>query len=160
MIKKLFEKYKEVITYVFFGALATLVSWGTYYIFVEKLGMSVTIGNILSWVCAVIFAFMTNKLWVFESKTWEIKKVIVEAFNFLLARAATGILQWVGVPFLNYKTGFDEIFYAIAQQLGLHFDFLFTEGIYSKILIEVIVVVLNYFFSKFIVFKNKRSTEK
>ena len=155
MIKKLFVKYKEIITYVFFGLLATLVSWGSYALFVDKLKMSVTVGNILSWICAVAFAFVTNKLWVFESKKWSPKLVIKEAASFVAARVGSGCIQWFGVPLLNYKTGFDELFMSIATHLGLTFEFLFVEGIYSKILTEIIVVILNYFFSKFFVFSKK-----
>lgn len=157
MIKNLFIKYKEIITYVLFGGLSTIVSWGSYYIFVDKLSMSVSVGNILSWICAVVFAFVTNKLWVFDSKSWNIKIVFKEAFNFLLARVGTGVLQWVGVPLLADKTGFDEFFMRIVESIGLKLDFLFTEGIYSKIVIEVIVVILNYFFSKFLIFKKDKS---
>lgn len=159
MIKNFFNKYKEIISYVFFGVLATVVSWGSYYIFVNKLSLSVGIGNILSWVCAVAFAYFTNKLWVFESKSWKFTVVIKEIFNFLLARVGTGVLQWVGVPLLSDKTGFDEFFMRIAESVGLKMDFLFTEGIYSKIVVEVIVVVLNYFFSKFLIFKKKKPDE-
>lgn len=67
-MKKFWNKYKEIITYIIFGVLTTLVSWGSYALFVNLMSMSVFLGNLLSWICAVAFAYVTNKLWVFDSK--------------------------------------------------------------------------------------------
>ena len=72
-IRNLFVKYKELILYLVFGGLTTLVSWGSYAL-LELSGLSVTVANALSWVCAVAFAFVTNKLFVFESKSWLSKR--------------------------------------------------------------------------------------
>ena len=67
-MKKFWNKYKEIITYIIFGVLTTLVSWGTYNVFVGAVKMPVWLGNALSWICAVTFAYVTNKLWVFDQK--------------------------------------------------------------------------------------------
>lgn len=153
-MKRLFEKYKEVITYIIFGVLTTLVSWGTYAVFVNLLSMKVFTGNLFSWICAVAFAYITNKLWVFDSKSWNISVVYKEIIRFVASRGVTGVIEIVAVPLLA-KTGFDNIFYNVLEKMNVSIGILFTDGIYSKIVLAVIVVILNYFFSKFLIFKKK-----
>lgn len=140
-IKEIFVKYKEIIMYLIFGVASTVVSWGSYALFVKAAGLSVEVGNVLSWVCAVIFAFFTNKLWVFESKSWSPKKAIPEFATFIGSRLITGIIEMVGVPLL--------------VRLGLSQTILGVKGMFAKILISVIVVILNYIFSKLIIFRKK-----
>lgn len=154
-IKELFIKYKEIITYVIFGVLTTVVSWGSYTVFVEKLSMKVFVGNLLSWICAIVFAYVTNKLWVFESKSWKPSVIGKEIVTFVASRGITGVIEILCVPLLA-KTGFDNIFYGILEKMNISIGILFTDGIYSKIFLSVVVVILNYFFSKFIIFKNKK----
>lgn len=155
-IKDLFFKYKEIITYVIFGVLTTVVSWGSYTVFVEVLSMKVFVGNLLSWICAIVFAYVTNKLWVFESKSWKPSVIGKEIVTFVASRGITGVIEILCVPLLA-KTGFDNIFYGILEKMNISIGILFTDGIYSKIFLSVVVVILNYFFSKFIIFKNKKS---
>lgn len=155
-IKDLFIKYKEIITYVIFGVLTTVVSWGSYTVFVEVLSMKVFVGNLLSWICAIVFAYVTNKLWVFESKSWKPSVIGKEIVTFVASRGITGVIEILCVPLLA-KTGFDNIFYGILEKMNISIGILFTDGIYSKIFLSVVVVILNYFFSKFIIFKNKKS---
>lgn len=154
-IKDLFIKYKEIITYVIFGVLTTVVSWGSYTVFVEVLSMKVFVGNLLSWICAIVFAYVTNKLWVFESKSWKPSVIGKEIVTFVASRGITGVIEILCVPILA-KTGFDNIFYGILEKMNISIGILFTDGIYSKIFLSVVVVILNYFFSKFIIFKNKK----
>ena len=72
MIKKLFLKYKELISYVFFGVLATIVSILSFKLFDVLLGPQLyLLSNVISWIITVIFAYFTNKIWVFESKSWK-----------------------------------------------------------------------------------------
>lgn len=153
-MKKLFEKYKEIITYVIFGVLTTAVSWGSYIVFVELLSMPIFVGNLLSWICAVAFAYVTNKLWVFESKSWKPNIILKEIISFVASRGITGVIEIVCVPLLA-KTGFDNIFYNILEKLNITMNILFTDGIYSKIVLAVIVVIINYFLSKFLIFKKE-----
>lgn len=154
-IKDLFIKYKEIIIYVIFGVLTTVVSWGSYTVFVEVLSMKVFVGNLLSWICAIVFAYVTNKLWVFESKSWKPSVIGKEIVTFVASRGITGVIEILCVPLLA-KTGFDNIFYGILEKMNISIGILFTDGIYSKIFLSVVVVILNYFFSKFIIFKNKK----
>ncbi|NLD30101.1 MAG: GtrA family protein, partial [Clostridiales bacterium] len=92
-LKNLYFKHKEIINYLLFGGLTTVVSWGTYSLFVKAIGMSVGVGNVLSWICAVLFAFVTNKLFVFESKTWQPATALREFVSFIGARLATGVIE-------------------------------------------------------------------
>lgn len=158
MMKKFFQKHKEIITYIIFGVLTTLVSWGTYAVFVNLLSMNVFWSNLLSWICAVSFAYVTNKLWVFDSKSWKASVVVKEIISFVASRGVTGVIEIVAVPLLA-KTGFDNIFYNILEKMNISLGILFTDGIYSKIVLAVIVVILNYFFSKFIIFKKKKTED-
>lgn len=148
-IKELFLKYKEIIMYLAFGVLTTFVSWGSYALFEMLLGLFITnvivlstVANVLSWVIAVLFAFITNKLWVFESKSWKGSTLIKELSAFVGSRLLTGVLEWFGVPLL--------------MLIGLDQPILGIEGMLAKILISVIVVILNYILSKLLVFKNNK----
>ena len=135
---KLYHTYKEAIDYLFWGGMTTVVSWGSYSIFV-LLGASVFWGNVLSWVCAVLFAFVTNKLWVFQSKSWAGDVLLPELGKFLSSRVATGVFEMVAVPAL--------------VALGLNQTIFGIDGMVSKVLVSVVVVILNYILSKLFVFK-------
>lgn len=145
---------KEIIMYIIFGILTTVVSWSSYTIFVNICKMSVFWANLISWLCAVAFAYITNKLWVFESKSWSAKTLLKEISTFVASRGITGIIEIVAVP-LMVKISFDNIFYIVLQKLNISAKILFTDGIYSKICISFIIILLNYIFSKLIVFKGK-----
>lgn len=149
----LLKKYQEIISYLFWGVMTTIVSWGSYSIFallfqkqetvkdVLDLNMSLTvlIANVLSWLCAFLFAYVTNKLWVFHSKSWNLKVVLPEFGKFFSARALTGIFEIIAVPFL--------------VGIGLNQTIFGIEGMVAKILVSVLVVLLNYVFSKVFIFK-------
>lgn len=145
-IKRVFENHREIIAYLFWGGMTTIVSWGSYAVFSVILNrlfsdnISITIANILSWICAVAFAFVTNKIWVFNSKSWEFRVWWSEMIKFVAARLATGILEMVAVP--------------LAFKIGLDFAIFGIKGMGAKIIINVIVVILNYIMSKAFVFKD------
>ncbi|MBQ9531532.1 MAG: GtrA family protein [Eubacterium sp.] len=147
---------KEILMYILFGVLTTLVSWGTYILLENALKLSVFFSNLLSWICAVSFAYITNKLWVFESKSFDVKTLFKEISTFLASRGITGVLEIALVPLLA-KWGFDNPFFSLAKGMILKGDVFYTEGIYSKISVAVIVVILNYIFSKLIVFKKDKA---
>ena len=136
-IKQLYKKYSEIINYLIVGGLTTCVSLGTYYLCVSTFldvnnGIQLQIANVLSWVCAVIFAFFTNKKFVFKSKS---QKVWREFFSFVGSRIITLLIDifsmFIMVTVLSIN---DKI---------------------SKLIVQVIVVILNYIFSKLLVFKKK-----
>lgn len=150
-MKKLFVKYKEIIMYLIFGVATTVVSWLSYALFTKIIptfscfGISVentTTANVLSWVCAVLFAYITNKIWVFDSKSWRPSVAIKELGLFTASRLITGVIEWFGLPLL-ISMGIDQTIFNI-------------EGMLAKVLISVIVVILNYVFSKLFIFKNKK----
>ena len=137
-ICKIYHAYKEAIDYLFWGGMTTVVSWGSYSLFV-LLGASVFWGNAGSWVCAVSFAFVTNKLWVFQSKSWAGSTVWPELGKFLSSRVATGVFEMIAVPAL--------------VAIGLNQTILGIDGMVSKVVVSVAVIVLNYILSKLFVFK-------
>lgn len=166
-IKGLFLKYKEIIMYVIFGVLTTLVNWVVYTILIKifgsaaesdtilftLLGRDITmsifyifIANFVAWVAGVVFAFVTNKIWVFESKSWKFSLVMKELWLFVAARLITGVLEWFGVPAL-VAAGMNQPLFGV-------------DGFLAKIVVSVIVVILNYVFSKLIIFRNKDKKKK
>ena len=153
-MKNLFNKYKELISYVFFGALTTVVSIGSFKIFDSLLGeRNYLLTNIISWILAVIFAFFTNKLWVFESKTWKINTVIKEAISFAAARLFSLGIEEFGLWLLVSVIGMKSLSFAV-------FSFNINGNFIAKIIMQFVVVVLNYIFSKFLIFrKNKKQNE-
>ncbi len=139
-IKALYLQYKEVINYLVFGFLATIVNFVSYFIFARMLKIDEIISSGLSWFVSVLFAYITNKIFVFESNTKTIKSFLIEMGSFFLARVITGILCDVGTFALMVKV----------------FN---INDIFSKIVTQVMVVVLNYIFSKFVIFKKKGKKE-
>lgn len=139
-IKELIIKYKEILLYLIFGGLTTLVSWGSYALFV-LLGFGVTASNALSWICAVSFAFVTNKLFVFASRSWRAGTLLREAGEFFGARLVTGLLTMVGVPLLM-RIGLDQSIFGV-------------DGMVAKITMSILEVLLNYVVSKLLIFKTK-----
>lgn len=140
-IKGLYYEYKEVINYLIFGVLATIVNFVSYYIFARVLGIDKVISSGLSWLCSVLFAYITNKIFVFESKTETIKAFFTEMITFFLARILSGILCDVGT-------------------FALMVNVLHINDMISKVVTQVMVVIVNYIFSKFFIFKNKKVGEE
>ena len=145
-MKKLIFKYKEIILYIFFGGITTLINWAVYaimsYLFSNISSLNdetiVIYSNIIAWIIAFIFAFFVNKFFVFENKNKDnIKR---EFFNFFLSRTFTGVLEIVLVPFLVH--------------IGINQTIFGVKGFVSKIIVTVIVTILNYVFGK-LVFKKK-----
>lgn len=146
-IKQLFIKYKEIIMYLIMGGGTTVVSWFSYAIFVSILPIAdsdtiVLVSNIISWILAVVFAYITNKIWVFESYSWNLKYILKEISLFVSSRFFTGLVEIFGVPLLIH--------------LGLNHTIFGIEGMISKIFVSIFVVILNYVFSKLFIFKKKK----
>ena len=135
--KEIYIKYKEILNYLIFGVLTTIVSMSTYYICVftflnPEIPIELQIANILSWIAGVVFAYFTNRKYVFESKE---KNKLKESGKFVLSRVTTLIMDmlimWIGVTILH---GNDKII---------------------KIFSQIIIIISNYVFSKIFVFKKK-----
>ena len=136
-IKELYKKYKEIINYLIFGVLTTVVSlviyYGSVYTFLNpENAVQLKIANILSWIAGVAFAYFTNRKYVFESQETNKAK---EASKFVLARVTTlimdMIIMWLGVTVLHFN---DKII---------------------KLISQVVIIISNYVFSKLFVFKGK-----
>lgn len=149
-MKKLIEKYKELILYVIFGGLTTLVNFASFKIFNMILGEEhYLISNVIAWFISVIFAYITNKLFVFESRSWRLKIIGKEIFSFFAARVFSFAVEEFGLYALVDLMGFDR------YQIDI-FGFVLGGKMISKIVLAVIVVILNYFFSKLVVFRKKK----
>lgn len=134
---EIYKKYKEVVNYLVFGGLSTLVNFVSYFIAARVFGIDEVVSSGISWFCAVTFAYITNKIWVFESKTNTVGSFLKEMVMFYLARVASGALCDVGTFALMVKV--------------LHIN-----DVISKIVTQVMVVIVNYVFSKLIVFRKKK----
>ncbi len=130
MIKKTYKKYKEVISYLFFGVLTTVVNYIVYLVCTMFAGMNFGVATVIAWFFAVAFAYVTNKLFVFNSRGTNVKK---ELTSFLFFRILS--------------LGIDIIFMQIT--VGM---LLFNDKI-MKLLSNVVVVAANYVFSKIFIFK-------
>ena len=142
MLKKILNK--ETFLYLIFGIIVTLLNISLFYLFINIWKMSTGLGNILDTIICILFQYFTNRIWVFESKN-NGKEAIKEFIQFILARGLTAIIDQifvvVGVDFFVAK-------YVNYSQQGI-----FSVGI--KILSNIIVIVLNYIFSKLFVFNKK-----
>ena len=132
-IVELVKKYWDVVSYLFFGVLTTLVNYAVYLPCYNLLGMSGTVSNVIAWVVAVAFAYLTNKPWVFKSHDWSGKVVIPELAKFVACRIGSGVLE----------TGIIFVFV----------DCMAFDGNVFKIVTSVLVVILNYIGSKLWVFR-------
>ena len=123
------------ILYGIFGVLTTVINIVSYSLLFEVFGISNVVSNIIAWILSVLFAFITNKLWVFDSKSLEFKLFLKELGNFTVCRLATGVLD-LGIMFVGV-------------------DLLKGPAIILKVISNIIVIILNYVMSKLFVFKKK-----
>ena len=124
---------KETISYVIFGILTTIINLISYYFFSNIISINYLISNIISWIISVSFAYVTNKLYVFNSKDKNKDVVIKEFIKFVNCRLTSGVIEMI--------------------LLFLLVDMIKVNDIISKFVIGVIVVVLNFIFSKIFVFQ-------
>lgn len=136
MLNQLFNKYKPVISYLFWGVVTTIVNIGVFAILSDYLHLFYQVSNVIAWFVSVLVAYVSNKLWVFNSHTETTGQLVTEAVRFFLMRTATLaidiIILYIGITLLN------------------------GNDIIVKIIDNVVVVTSNYAFSKMVVFKNKQ----
>ena len=128
-----YRKYKEVLLYLFFGVLTFIISIVSYGLLAIKL--NVLIANILSWILAVIFAYITNRVWVFDNIADKGRNNIYEMLRFITGRIFTLIVEELILYFFITRLEMDKII--------------------VKIIAQIIVIVLNYIISKLLVFNRK-----
>lgn len=149
-VKNLIIKYKELIVYGIFGVGTTLVNFLTYKLFNVLLGVEYyLVSNIIAWFISVVFAYVTNKLFVFESKTWKVKVVAKEVTSFFAARIFSFVVEEAGLFLLVDICGMKDFAFEIC-------GFTVSGNMISKVALAVVVVVMNYFFSKFVIFRKKK----
>ena len=132
-IKKIINT--QTILYVIFGILTTIVNLISYYFFSNIMSINYLISNMISWIISVLFAYITNKFYVFNSKDTSKDIIIKEFIKFVNCRLTSGIIEMI--------------------LLFLLVDMLAVNDIISKLVIGVIVVILNFIFSKLFVFKKQ-----
>ena len=131
-LKTLYAKYRETVIYLVFGVLTTVVNYAVYIPLYNFVHLPASVCNGVAWVAAVVFAYVTNKLFVFESKSWN-SGVLGELLRFVGSRVTSGVIETVS--------------------LLVTVDILGWNGNIMKLFLAVIVIVLNYILSKFFVFK-------
>ena len=136
-IKKVLNR--ETISYVICGVLTTIVSMGVYWLGYDFLNMDVLIANILSWIISVSFAYVVNKIFVFQSKTRQFNEVLKEVIAFFGGRVGTLLVETL-------------ILFIFVTLIGLH-------EMLVKLAAQFIVLVLNYVISKLFIFKDKKKEE-
>lgn len=135
MLKGLWKKYKEMILYVFFGGLTTLVNILVYFVMARMIGIHYAISTTAAWVLSVAFAYVTNRLFVFESKAAGLWPVAKEALLFF------------GFRLLSYFVDLG-IMILLIDHWGVN-------DMVTKVIANVVVIILNYVFSKLIIFRKK-----
>lgn len=130
-IRDLIIKYREAVSYLFFGGLTTVINIAVYYI-CAAMGMPTAIANAIAWIISVLFAYITNRIWVFRSHSSG-KALMKEFGSFVACRVATGVL--------------DEIIMIVGV------DVLGIWGLGVKVFANILVIILNYIFSKLLIFR-------
>ena len=132
-ILSLVKKHWDIITYLFFGVLTTIVNYLVYLPVYNLLGLSAAVSNGIAWVVAVAFAYLTNKPFVFQSNDWSRETVVPELTKFVGCRVASGLAE-------------TAILFLVVDLMGWN-------GNVWKLVTNVLVVIMNYFGSKLLVFK-------
>lgn len=155
-IKSLFEKYRELILYIVFGALTTGVNFLSYWSLERIFGTDGKVylfTNAAAWFISVTFAYITNKLFVFGSKNLTAPQLFREAAGFFGARVFSFFVEEGGLWLLIDIAGMGRLSLSVLS-------FSVTGQLIAKAILAVIVVVLNYVFSKFIIFRKKKNGEQ
>lgn len=130
-----YKKNKEVLLYLFFGGLTFLVSVFSFAFFIQFWHWEALMANLLSWILAVLFAFWTNRIWVFQSPTPTFNAFILQLVSFFEGRIATLIIEegllWLFITLLHYN------------------------DLIVKVFAQLVVIILNYIFSKKWIFKKQ-----
>ncbi len=139
-IKELLKKYEEVIKYLIIGVLTTIINYTLFAILSQLLLLDIHVSNIIAWIITVIVAYFANKLFVFESKSFKANVLIKEISTFGFARV--------------FSLALEEII------LYLFVNLLKMNELIIKLIANIVVIIVNYIFSKFIIFKKPNSESK
>lgn len=128
---------RETITYAVAGVLTTLVNFYSYHFFCNILGIKNLVANAIAWVLAIIFSYIVNDLWVFRSETKDLRNEINKAIKFFSVRIGSFVVEEAG--------------------LYVFVDILFWNNMLVKAGLAVIVIIINYIFSKLFIFNNNKN---
>lgn len=135
-LKALYQKYKDIIPYGIFGVLTTLVNVIVYWTSARLLGLGVMPSTVIAWILAVLFAYITNRKWVFHSTAVTAAEIRKEIISFFVCRLATGVLDWAC--------------------MFIFVDLLRLYDVAIKVLANILVIILNYVASRLVIFKKKK----
>ncbi|HIX36134.1 MAG TPA: GtrA family protein [Candidatus Limosilactobacillus merdigallinarum] len=141
LIKKLWQKYKSIIAYLFWGVVTTIINIGSYQIMSPVWHWNYEVSTVIAWFLSVLAAYFTNKVWVFGSHYTTVKAFVVEITSFFFYRGLTLLIDmafmWVGVSVLGLRSSLQQFI--------------------VKTLDNVVVIIANYIFSKWLIFKNNEN---
>ena len=135
-IKQLIKKYEEIIKYLIIGVLTTALNYTVFVILVNVVKMEMHASNLIAWLVGVIFAYFTNKLFVFESKSFKVQVLGKEIISFGAARVFSLLLEEI-------------ILYIFVDLLNMN-------KLIIKLIANIIVIIVNYILSKFFIFKKNK----
>ncbi|MGR3741123.1 GtrA family protein [Companilactobacillus sp. DQM5] len=134
-MKDIYIKYKELINYIIFGVATTAVNYIVYAVFTIVLPLNYQVANLIAWFLSVLFAYITNKYYVFNSRSWDISRIFKELISFFAARVFSlgveAVILYVGITLMS------------------------GNSLIVKLIDNVIIVIINYIFSKLFIFKQK-----
>ena len=143
MIKQLWEKYKHIIAYLFWGVVTTVINLAVFQILSSGIHWNYEVATVIAWFVSVLVAYSTNKVWVFGSHYTTISDFLVELLRFFVYRALTLVIDivitFIGISVLGFKDPMGKFI--------------------VKVIDNVIVVIANYIFSKWLIFKDNKQIE-
>ena len=139
MIRNVLQKYREITSYLFFGVTTTVVNWVIYGLMHNSFGLDMTASNAIAWVGAVIYAFVTNKIYVFRSLNTQMPQLLKEVAAFFAARGFSGLVE-IFLPTALFNLGVQGALFGV-------------NGGIAKAVVSVLIIVMNYVLSKFFVFR-------
>lgn len=143
MIKQLWEKYKHIIAYLFWGVVTTVINLAVFQILSSGIHWNYQLANVIAWFVSVLVAYFTNKVWVFGSHYTTVSDFLVEILRFFFYRGLTLVIDmvitYVGIQVLKFDTPLQQFI--------------------VKFIDNVIVVIANYIFSKWLIFKDNRGID-
>ena len=143
MIKQLWEKYKHIIAYLFWGVVTTVINLAVFQILSSGIHWNYQLANVIAWFVSVLVAYFTNKVWVFGSHYTTVSDFLVEMLRFFFYRALTLVIDivitFIGISVLGFKDPMGQFI--------------------VKVIDNVIVIIANYVFSKWLIFKDNKQIE-
>ena len=137
LFEPFYKKHKEALLYLFFGGLTTVISIAVFWLFRYPFGLNELVANVISWLAAVLFAFLTNRVWVFRAPTKTTGEFLRQMASFYGGRVVTLLIEEAMLAVFITWLGFSDM--------------------PVKITAQIVVIVLNYFISKLFIFKKKNA---